>query len=482
MTKFLFSVLLYLSLTSELMSKSYALIVGIDNYRNAPHLSGAVADAEALEKLLKKYHIYNTKVLLNSKANKQAIITALTTISRNIKKGDHFYMFFSGHGTSLEDKSLKASLDKDSKLLKELENSGALLPYNFDKYSASASLIIGSRDLRPLFQKIDNTGAKSLIVFDACFSGMTYRSIPDRRTRRRHYALSSSNIEFNIPKSHPYQSLVYVASTSSSDWAVEDVSTNRGYLMQQLEQCLDGEADKNMDNNIFKEELKLCIDNSNLPQSPQIYPKALNKNSKVFKLNKRYNIHNPKPSKNDELKVKVFNGIYTVSDRYGKIASFSDSAKLAKYKESYKIIQIKNKNLFSLQALNEKGVKQKNYTVGDEIYININSNKSGYLVLFNLDAAGNLHMIEPYPDKTVSVERNKMMQYTELTIIAPAGTEIMKGFIIFDKNIIQEIQKLSPDNDTGLVENSSAIYNLLSKLSPNSYATALLKLTTHKKN
>ena len=481
MTKIIISLFLALVVNTQLLAKSYALLVGIDNYKNAPHLSGAVADAEHLEKLLKKHNIYNTHILLNQEANKQAIVSALTSIAHNIKSGDNFYMFYSGHGTSLEDKSLKDIFSKESRLLTLLENSGALLPYDFNKHSASSSLIIGSRDLRPIFQKIDDKGANSLVVFDACFSGRTYRSLPSKRKRRRHYTLPSMNIEFNVPKPHPYESLVYIASTSSSDWAVEDQTTNRGYLMQQLEQCLEGEADSDMDSQVSKEELKHCIDNSNLPQSPQIYPTSTQINPKVFKVYTPLNGHNSKPPKNIRLQVTFDGNHYIVRDQFGEIASFSNKDQVSRYQEAYKILQLQGKKPFSLHALNQNGIKQKMYTVDDEISIHIKSSRPGYLVLFTLDSQGNLYMIEPYPTQTTYLPKNTKIPYTSLTIAAPIGTEMMKGFIISDPNVMKEIQKLSPHNNTGLVNDLSSVYRLLKRLSPYSYDTALLKLTTHEK-
>lgn len=477
---FILALSLWVSLTVATMAQSHALLVGIDKYQTVPHLSGAVADAVELKKLLHKHGIHNTTLLLDDQANKQSIITTLKTIAHTIKKGDNFYMFFSGHGTSLDDKALKPLFDKDRKLLRDMENSGALLPYDFDKESASRSLIIGSRDLRPLFEQIDGKGVSSLVVFDACFSGRTYRSIPSKQKQRKHYTLTEP-ISFNVKESHPYQNLVYVASTASADWAVEDKKTKRGYLMQQIEQCLEGSADSNGDMRITKLELKQCIENSNLPQSPQIYPAKTEINPYLFKVYKPQNSDKPKQNRETKLQVTMDKGRYIVRDKFGVVASFADKESLTHYQEAYKIIQLQGQKQFSLLALNQKGVKQKNYTVDDEISITIQSSREGYLVLFDLDTQGNLFMVEPYPDKVTPITKNQRLSYTRLTISTPVGTEMMKGFIISDPEAIKRIQQLSPSNDTGLLSDSKALYQLLRQLPRHSYDTALLKLTTHKK-
>ncbi|MEA3491818.1 MAG: caspase family protein [Campylobacterota bacterium] len=481
MHKILFASFLIFALTAGVIANSYGLLIGIDRYKSATRLGGAVADAVELEKLLKRHGIHNTVVLLDNNATKQAIVTALKSIAYNIKRGDLFYMFFSGHGTSLEDKGFQSIVDRESRLLTLLENSGALLPYDFDKNSASRSLLIGSRDLRPLFEKIDAKGALSLVVFDACFSGMSYRSLPSKRKRRRHYTMPTYDISFNVKKSHPYKSLVYVASTSASDWAVEDTKTHRGYLMQQLEYCLNGTADSNGDKRILKQELKHCIDNSDLPQSPQVYPDDLKVNPQVFKVYTPTGKNSPKQDTGVSLSSSLGGGGYIVQDQYGKIASFSREEQLRRYREAYKIMQLKGQKQFSLQAINQKGVNQKMYTVGDEIDITVQSSREGYLVLFDLDAEGNLFMIEPYPDKFTNISKNKKINYTDLTIAEPVGVEIMKGFIVSDLKVIEKIQQLSPNNDTGLIDDPTAIYQLLSTLPKQSYDSALLKLTTYKK-
>ncbi|HHD72913.1 MAG TPA: hypothetical protein ENL02_03265 [Epsilonproteobacteria bacterium] len=470
-----------LAVTVAVDAKSYALLVGINHYQNVQKLGGAVSDAEELGKLLKKQGVNTIKVLLDEQASKQSILSELSRIAHTIKKDDTFYMFFSGHGTSLEDKSSQSLFQKETKLLTLLENSGALLPYDFDTQHAARSLIIGSRDLRPLFQEIDGKGVRSLVVFDACFSGKTFRGIPAKRKRRRHYTPPSHPIEFTVKKSHPYKSLVYVASTSASDWAVEDQSTNRGYLMEQLEKCLKGSADSDEDREITKQELKYCIDNSNLPQAPQVYPEEAEINPVIFKVYKPKKREEPGPTITPHLTVTVEGNRYRVSDQFGEIASFAREDQVARYREAYKIIALQGAKNFSLYALSPQGVKQKMCRVGDALDVTIESSRGGYLVLFDLDAQGNLFMIEPYPDHVTEIPANRSLSYTRLSISEPVGTELMKGFVISDPAVIRQLQKLSPTNDKGLVTDPKALYGLLSRLPRSSYDTALLKLSTFKK-
>jgi hypothetical protein len=251
--------------------------------------------------------------------------------------------------------------------------------------------------------------------------------------------------------------------------------------MEQLEVCLGGLADIDEDREITKQELKYCIDNSNLPQAPQIYPTESEINPNIFKIYKSQKADHSERQKISALSVKREGSYYIVRDQFGKIASFAQEDRLARYKEAYKIISLQGKNNFSLYAVNVRGVKQKMCRVGDELEIIIQGSREGYLVLFDLDAEGNLFMIEPYPDKVRLIPANKKISYTELTISEPVGTELMKGFILSDPDVVRHLQKLSPENDTGLVEDSGAIYTLLSQLPRQSFDTALLKLSSYKK-
>jgi len=455
--------LLFLLFHSLLFGKGYALIIGIDKYDNINGLQGATNDANAMDKLMAKYDIDNRTILLDDKANKKAILSSLEKISKSISRGDKFYMFFSGHGTSLNDSANRDRFAKDKKLLTLLENSGALIPSDYKPNRPLSSLIIGSRDLRPLFEKIDKKGVNSMVVFDACFSGMTYRDVSDKKTKRRYYR-PTHTIGFETKPSYPYTSLVYIASTSSSDWAVENIKTNRGYLSQVLEECLDGKADHNQDNKIDKQELKYCIDNSSVPQAPQIYPKESDKNPIVFSTQTKPQTQTPTLNTQNN----------TISDEYSVLFSSSSTNEREAYKRAYKIIQLKGKGEFSLTAENSQGEKRKMCKVGEDLSLKIESPKEGYLVLVDLDVEGNLYLLEPTPKSHPFIEAKKIYPYTDLAVAKPTGVELLKGFIVSDMNIIKKIKALKTDSN-GKLEDVSKLFNILNGAL---YDTAFLKLSS----
>ncbi len=237
-------------------ANNYALVIGL----NHKALQGAVNDASAIGKVLGEYQIKDTTYLYDEQATRKNILNHLYMMVKRLKRGDSLYFFFSGHGTSLFDPSFESYISKDKTLQNLLENSGALIPWDFDSQDIVGSIISAKRDLAPLFRKIDKKGAFAMVMIDACFSGTSYKEL---------------NFSNELPiaiephfgeEAYPYKNIIYLASTSTSDWAVEDKSQKpyRGYFSRALEKCL------------YKHEklqaLKTCLEKSEMPQSVVVYP------------------------------------------------------------------------------------------------------------------------------------------------------------------------------------------------------------------
>ena len=445
--------------TSSKKSKSYALIIGINRYKEASRLSGAVADANALYKMLQNIGVDDITILKDNQATKYNIISSLEKIAQKIDKNDRFYMFFSGHGTSLEDSEFAKEFYGDKKLLAMMEHSGALVPYNFSKKNIKDTLIIGHRDLRTLFEQIDSKGAISLVVFDACFSGMTSRGLISDDNRRKYIdtsKINSKNIITNIPKrelipidniyftpklEYPYKNLIYIASTSSSDWAVEDKNTNRGYLTQQIEKCLSGVDDYNRDNRIFKNELDSCLKNSNLPQAPQLYPQNRDINPLII--------------------------------RYKNIKESNNTLQTDTHLDIYNIFELKGENIFNIVAYNRDEIIKKTFKNKEDLIIKIETQKDGYLALFSIDSMGNFYMIEPYQN-IIKVKANKLYKYSQSQIGEPLGNELIKAILFYKKRDIERLKEFDSDREI------NKIFKYLKNLPKSSFQTASLKLFTYK--
>ena len=192
-------------------------------------------------------------------------------------------MYFSGHGTSWYDKNNKQLRQGDL-----TPNTGALLPADLDLGQKTvkaimAQLIIGTRDLRPRFEKLDQ-GRQVLAVFDACYSGESVRSIRARSvgTLALRGIPRSQNVFDNMedltqlgdytPEVHddnpyPYQNVVYISASSMREEALDldpgmhDTLDGRphGALTDALLLGLSGEANTNGDKQITTPRIvRLC--------------------------------------------------------------------------------------------------------------------------------------------------------------------------------------------------------------------------------
>lgn len=85
-----------------LYNKTYAVIIGIDNYPNLSpefQLSYAVSDAKAIERILRSKFLFNKiYTLYNEQATKSNILDLLLNKLSQISKDDAVFVFFAGHG------------------------------------------------------------------------------------------------------------------------------------------------------------------------------------------------------------------------------------------------------------------------------------------------------------------------------------------------------------------------------------------------
>jgi WD40 repeat protein len=82
---------------------SYALVIGINNYKNGiSPLKNAVSDATEIARILENQHDYNVTLLLDEAATISQFRQVLEIeLPKQIKEGDRFLFYFAGHGIAL---------------------------------------------------------------------------------------------------------------------------------------------------------------------------------------------------------------------------------------------------------------------------------------------------------------------------------------------------------------------------------------------
>ena len=236
-------VIFILLVTSGLLAKDYALIVGVANYQNIGGLSHIESDIAIYNKILESRGVTKDRVtiLRDNKATRAKIRHYLADVVQKMKKSkddnNRFFMFFSGHGVNTSDIKYGSKIQENG-LDKYLTNSGVILPYEFDENNIAKTIIIGKRDLRPYLIEIDKHVKSSLIVFDACYSGDSIKGTKKRK---------STPFVYSNPKDFPYKNIVYIAAATSKSKA------KSGVLSKVLNNCLIQQTNLN--------QLRVCMNN-----------------------------------------------------------------------------------------------------------------------------------------------------------------------------------------------------------------------------
>jgi hypothetical protein len=155
----------------KLYNKSYAVIIGIDRYRNLSpdrQLKNAVSDAKGIEETLRKHYRFDKIFTLHDEqATRDNIMRLLTSeLPKTIGKDDALFLFWAGHGN--QEKTDDGDL-------------GYLIPFD-----GNSDGIYGNITMSQLKDDISRAiPAKHVFyAFDACYSGLlTSRSVDKKVTR-----------------------------------------------------------------------------------------------------------------------------------------------------------------------------------------------------------------------------------------------------------------------------------------------------------
>jgi hypothetical protein len=141
---------------------AYALIIGIEKYRDVPAATGARADASRFEAVARKtlgIKDEHLRVAVDDRATKSDLEGHLAWLKSSVPAGSRIYVFFSGHGAP----------DTAGG-----NGSPYLFPYDGNPRSVATSAL----PVAGLMASLGQTRAKDvLVVLDSCFSGAGGRSV-----------------------------------------------------------------------------------------------------------------------------------------------------------------------------------------------------------------------------------------------------------------------------------------------------------------
>ena len=209
-----------------------AVIIGIDEYENAPRASFAERDASAFRSFAATslgLADDNVKVLLGHGARRLDVERALSTwLPSRLKAGQSsIIVYFAGHGLATDDGS-------------DLY----LLPYDGDRELLNESAIRRER----LIERLKTAGAKHVtLILDTCFSGLS----------RDGDALTADSRPIVLtPKAGKVDDTVTILSTAQGNQvSLALKSAGHGLYSYMLMKGLEGPADANHDQRITAAEL-----------------------------------------------------------------------------------------------------------------------------------------------------------------------------------------------------------------------------------
>ncbi len=226
--------------TTATKGNTYAIIIGISNYKVVPDLQYAHKDAQAFEDFLLtdaggKIPKANIETFLNENATRNNVGDAISVIARKAKTGDRVWFFFAGHG-DMED-------------LTQIEN-GLLLLHNSPNgnYFGMNDDVLEILDLKRYLSPLSQKGIEMIFIVDACHSGNLTGGVEGSK-QTGSALMSSWGKEYKILSCQPDQ-----LSLESAEWG-----GGRGLFSLELEEGMKGLADTDGNGKITMFELQTYI-------------------------------------------------------------------------------------------------------------------------------------------------------------------------------------------------------------------------------
>ena len=414
------TIIISLALLSTLgLAQDHALIIGCcSEYENPnsgiPTLRGTANDAKSmLDTLLKRgLKRANIDYLTERKATHKNIVSKLQAMtSSDLKAGDKLYLYYSGHGTSVGDRSdFGKKITSNKEILKRLNNSAGFIPYDFDLKNIEKTMIITSRDFKPTFKKLDGKGVQIVWIADACYAGNGYRSGANshikgtnlnskakERVKKESQKYSSRGIRYNH--------LIFFGATVTNmvTQEVDYLGKTRGAFSVEVEKCINKRYGTK---NITNKNLKECLKKHFAPFafSSAIYPidKRLDKQIIIKAPRKSHNQSKPQKSFRDKLFALQSNKPALEMNIYST------------YKPSLAINKFCN---------------------GEELAIDLKSKKP-YVMAFTKDRNGRVIMLKPDGDSKFN---QKDIQIVKTVVQPPFGKDQVKVFTTNDANLYKKI-------------------------------------------
>ena len=407
---------------STLYATNYGLVIGIDN----GNLIGAKNDAKQMAQIIRKKGVKSITSLYNQRATRANILGAFGRIVNNANSHDRVYLFFSGHGTSYYDPSIR----NNQRLRNLLKNTGALIPWGVSVGQYERGMILAKRDLAPLFDRLESNRVPTIIIFDACFSGSAYKeSSAPVNNHSIFYPITTRGADY------PYQYIVYMSGATRSDYTAESRSKQRGYFSMDVSHCLSKYHTLNL--------VRACMLKSSLPSI------VLPSHGSRQLFGKKGIVVVATPSKN-------------LTDELFDMAIESEA--------------------FRLYVKNQEGKLSQNYNITDSYFVYADNKPAGYLALFSRE--DNQIKIY-YPNNKTIAKLNAKSNKRRLTLRAEPFSdnkteqkEEFVGFLI-DKESAKKLQMIYNQSSSDGTLNKEALQKTINTLKDKGFYGSQFTVIVH---
>lgn len=423
--------------------KTHALLIGISNYQEQngfqiSPLRSAVDDADKMDRFFRKHlNIPKKRIvrLSDEQATKAAILKQLDKLARCVKKGDQVLIYYSGHGEQIPDDN-GDEIDQYDEVLVSYDAT-----YNID--TGLLENLITDDEMNAALQKIEEKGASTVVISDACHSGSITRNIQGVKTVGigatrtkdptpiiKSEAYQQHKAEMSFLDAKPYRTEWSAA--SAGQLAYENLALGGGVFTRFfLEGVQNRKADQNDDG---------IVSNSELIH-------FLHEKSQTF-------------CKNNAACSSAGYGLtptLTIAEnRYGEavfaqakdIAVVSEPAQTTEQTQREAMLSMLEQTLPLSQPdqLSVSIVEGEQLNKGQELFVKINSKQAGYLILLDLDATGELVQVFPnryHEDNAIEanndyyVPENALQPYA--MVADEAGKSHLYAIVTFDKIALSDV-------------------------------------------
>jgi PBP1b-binding outer membrane lipoprotein LpoB len=239
---------------------AYAVIIGVEDYRDLPTVDYAKRDAEMVKTYLTKalgYREQNVVMLLNDRVTKADLEARLERwLPKQVgdNKDAEVFVYYGGHGAP----------DPNT-------NQAFLVPYNGDP----AYLETSAYPLNRLYETLGKLPAQAItVVMDSCFSGAGGRSVIQKGARPMLIKVENPLVAS--------QNMIVISAAAGNQISNALPEKRHGLFTYYFLKGLQGEADANKDGAVDVEELyafmkpqvETAARRMNAEQSPQLLPGA----------------------------------------------------------------------------------------------------------------------------------------------------------------------------------------------------------------